>query len=160
MQQTCAAARGQPYHPAVLPLLLGFLATGCASTSASQYPSRFELGDVKCHPSESSAECCIKTFPGQYERCGLPRPPEPGPNYLPPLGGGSQAAPLPRLPTQEEREEWDRDICRPRYEKCMETGGRHDGRVYGESQCRACFSACMRYGYWPLRANEKPCPGA
>jgi hypothetical protein len=160
MQQTYAVPRPQPYYPAVLLLFLGLLATGCASTNAYYYPGRFELGDVKCHPSESSAECCIKTFPGQYERCGLPAPIESGPKYPPPLVHEPEASRLPRLPSEDEKAEWERDICRPYYEKCMETGGRHDGRVYGESQCKACFSACMRYGFWPLRANDKPCPGA
>jgi hypothetical protein len=39
-------------------------------------------------------------------------------------------------------------------------GGSIDGRVWGESQCSACYAACMRYGFWPWQANGKPCPGA
>ena len=133
---------------------LALLSSGCAHVG-------------ECNPSDSTVSCCLKENPGQYERCTAVAPPSPQsqPNWVLPgqiatAQPESKAVPIPELPTQEERNRWDRDICRPRYAKCMETGGRHDGRVWGESQCKACFAACMRYGYWPLRANEELCRGA
>jgi hypothetical protein len=82
MQHTCAIPRYQPYpyRSAFLPIYLGFLSLGllaaaCASTNATQYPSRLESADVQqCKPSDSTAQCCMKMYPGEYERCGLHRP--------------------------------------------------------------------------------------
>jgi len=161
MQQARVVGRGQLCRPIWLAVGLAVLASGCVSTSASGYGGGFALTQAECNPADSTVTCCLKQNPGQYERCGATPPTEATrPNHLPPGRTESEAAPIPELPPQEERERWDRDICRPRYVKCMDTGGRHDGRVWGESQCKACFAAWMRYGYWPLRANEKPCPGA
>lgn len=149
MQQALVVGRGQPCRPAWL-----VLAFGCLSTSAS--------GQAECNPADSTVTCCLKQNPGQYERCGATPPTEASrPNNLLPGRTESEAAPIPELPTDEEKERWRTDICIPRYEKCMNTGGGSiPGRKRGETQCQACYDACMRHGYWPLRANEKPCPGA
>jgi hypothetical protein len=161
MQQARGIRPGQLFRPVCLAVGMAVLASGCASTSASGYGGTFALTQAECNQTDSTVTCCLKQNPGQYERCGATPPTEATrPNNLLPgrTESESEAAPLPELPTQEERERWEKDICLPRYEKCR--SGRHDGRVWGESQCQACFAACMRYGYWPLRANGKPCPGA
>lgn len=114
----------------------------------------------ECNPTDSTVSCCLKENPGAYERCAAvaPSPPSrltPGrtESVLPEV----EAVPIPDLPTAEEKERW-RDLCMGHYVQCR--SGRQDGRTWGESQCKACYDACMRYGFWPLRANEKPCPGA
>jgi hypothetical protein len=119
----------------------------------------------ECDSSDSTSSCCVKENPGEYERCGAVAPPAPRsppnrllPELTEPGRPEAEATPIPELPTQEERDRWEKEICLPHYEKCR--SGRHDGRVWGESHCKACFAACMRYGYWPLRANGKLCPGA
>ena len=159
MQPARVIGLGQLLRLACLAVGLAVLASGCASTSASGYGGAFALTQAECNQTDSTVTCCLKQNPGQYERCGATPPTEATrPNNLLPGRTESEAAPRPELPTQDEREQWEKDICLPRYEKCR--SGRHDGRVWGESQCQACFAACMRYGYWPLRANGKPCPGA
>jgi hypothetical protein len=162
MQQASVFGRSQLCRPACLAIGLAVLASGCASTSASGYGGGFSLTQTECNQTDSTVTCCLKQNPGQYERCGAtPTTEATHPNYLPPGRPESEATPLPGLPTQEERESWDRDICRPRYAKCIRAGGDGvDGRKWGETQCQACFDACMRHGFWPLRANDKPCPGA
>lgn len=162
MQQARVVGSGQLCRPLWLAVGLTVLASGCVSTSASGYGGGFAFTLAECNPTDSTVTCCLKQNPGQYERCGAAPPIEATrPNYLPPGRTESEAAPLPELPTEEERERWRTDICLPRYEKCMNAGGGSiPGRKNGETQCQACFDACMRYGYWPLRANEKPCPGA
>ena len=154
MQQARVVGSGHLCPPICLAVGLLLLSSGCAHVG-------------ECNPTDSTVSCCLKENPGQYERCTAVAPPNPQsqPNRVLPEPAATpqpelEAVPIPELPTQEERERWDRDICRPHYVKCMETGGRHDGRVWGESQCKACFAACMRHGFWPLRANEKLCPGA
>lgn len=151
MQPSRVIGHGQSCRLVLVAAGLAFLA-GCAHVG-------------ECNPTDSTVSCCLKENPGQYERCAAVAPPnsQSQPNQL--LPGQTtvaqpelEAAPIPELPTQDERERWEKDICLPHYEKCR--SGRHDGRVWGESHCKACFSACMRYGYWPLRANGKACPGA
>lgn len=99
--------------------------------------------------------------PGQHERCGATLPTETVQSgYLTPEYVESEAVPIPTLPPLEERERWERDICRPHYAKCIRAGGDGlKGRKWGETQCQACYDACMRHGFWPLRANDKLCPG-
>lgn len=152
MQQLHGIGHGHQCRLIVVAAGLALLAAGCAHVG-------------ECNPTDSTVSCCLKENPGEYERCAAMAPPNPQsqPNRLLPgqttaTYPESEAVPIPELPTQDERERWEKDICLPHYEKCR--SGRHDGRVWGESQCKACFDACMRYGYWPLRANGKPCPGA
>lgn len=165
MQQARVIARVQPCPPLCLAVALALLTAGCASTSTSGYGGRFALTQAECNQADSTVTCCLKQNPGQYERCGAVAPPAPQsqPNRLLPgrteIGlPEAEAAPIPELPIAEEKERWRTDICIPHYEKCR--SGRHDGRVWGESQCKACFDACMRHGFWPWQANDKPCPGA
>lgn len=152
MQQARVIGHSQRCCSILFAVGLTLLAAGCAHVG-------------ECNPTDNTVSCCLKEHPGEYERCAAvaPTTPQSQPNRLSPgrTEAGfpeAEAAPLPDLPTQDERERWEKDICLPHYEKCR--SGRHDGRVWGESQCKACFAACMRYGYWPLRANGKPCPGA
>lgn len=124
------------------------------------------------HPRGTGAKggrgSCLKENPGQYERCAAVAPPTPQsqPNRVLPGQAATaqpelEATPIPDLPTPAERERWRKEICLPHYNKCIQAGGGSiDGRVWGESQCRACYAACMRYGFWPWQANDKPCPGA
>lgn len=149
-------------HALLLSLAMTLLASGCVSTSTLGYAGGFALAQGECNQTDTTISCCLKQNPGQYERCGAAVPLEPGrPNNLPPGSPESEASPIPELPTEEERERWRTDICEPHYAKCIRAGGGSiEGRKSGETQCQACFDACMRYGYWPLRANGKPCPGA
>ena len=162
MHRARVSDRAQVLCPVWRTVGLAALASGCVSTSASGYGGGSALSSAECAQTDSTITCCLKQNPGQYERCGavVPTTTQSQPNNLLPGLPESEATPIPELPTQKERERWDQDICRPHYVRCMETGGRHDGRVWGESQCKACFAACMRYGFWPLRANAKPCLGA
>ena len=149
-----------PFMAAILAVMVG---SGCASTDAYRYSSgAFALTGAECNQTDSTVTCCLKQNPGQYERCGATPPTEATrPNYLPPGRTESEASPIPELPTAEEKERWRTDICGPYYAKCIRAGGDLiPGRKSGETQCQACFDACMRHGYWPLRANHKPCPGA
>ncbi len=121
------------------------LASGCAGADAA-------LADVECNQTDSTATCCLKMNPGQYERCGVTPPPQSAERIN---------AAVPKLPTRAEKERWRKDICTPAYERCIDAGGGSiEGRVWDETQCKACFEACMRYGSWPKEANDKPCPGA
>ena len=163
MQQARGVSRGHLCRPVWLAIGLAVLASGCVSTSASGYGGGFALSYAECDQTDSTVTCCLKQNPGQYERCGAvaPTTTQSQPNNLLPGRTESEAAPIPELPTEEEKERWRTDICLPRYEKCMNAGGGSiPGRKKGETQCQACYDACMRHGYWPLRANEKPCPGA
>lgn len=162
MQQGRVVSRNPLCRPTWLAVGLAVLASGCVSTSASGYGGSFALTQAECNPTDSTVTCCLKQNPGQYERCGATPPTEATcPNYLPPGRTESEATPIPALPTQEEQERWDKDICRPHYAKCIRAGGDSmDGRKWGETQCQACYDACMRHGFWPWEANDKPCPGA
>ena len=162
MQQARVVSRGQLCRPICLALGLTVEAPGCASTGASGYGGSFALTQAECGPTDSTVTCCLKQNPGQYERCGATPPTEATrPNYLLPGRTESEAAPLPELPTQDERERWRTDISEPHYAKCVRAGGDSiPGRKKGETQCQACYDACMRHGFWPWEANDKPCPGA
>lgn len=130
-----------------------FVLTGCGTTQAAKGTGG--SGDViaqgQCQPGDNSETCCIKTFPGQYERCGLKPPRKNRPNPL-----------LPRIPTPEEKAQWD-DRCLDHYSRCKDEARGNKwgnwGRKWGESQCQACWEYCRRIGSWPAEANEKPCPG-
>jgi hypothetical protein len=162
MQQARVVGRIQPGRPVWLAIGLAVLASGCVSTSALRYGGGFALTQAECNQTDSTVTCCLKQNPGQYERCGATPPTEATrPNNLLPGRTESEAAPIPELPTQEEKERWDRDICRPHYAKCIRAGGDSiPGRKAGETQCQACYDACIRHGFWPWKANDKPCPGA
>ncbi len=109
------------------------------------------LVDRECTQTDSTVTCCLKLNPGQYDRCGAP-PPHPPTQRI--------NAAIPKLPTRTDKEKWRKDICTPAYSRCIEAGGGStQGRVWDETQCKACFEACMRYGAWPQEANGKPCPG-
>ena len=157
--QQAAVARPRPHRLILFGVLI---LSGCVSTSGSGYAGGFALTQAECDQTDSTVTCCLKQNPGQYERCGATPPTEAArPNYLPPGRPESEASPIPELPTAEEKERWRTDICEPHYAKCIRAGGDLiPGRKSGETQCQACFDACMRHGYWPLRANHKPCPGA
>jgi hypothetical protein len=121
------------------------LASGCAGADAA-------LVDGECNQTDSTVSCCLKQNPGQYERCGVTPPPQ---------SVERRDAAVPKLPTRAEKERWRKDICTPAYDRCIDAGGGSiEGRVWDETQCKACFEACMRYGSWPKEANDKPCPGA
>jgi hypothetical protein len=121
------------------------VASGCAGADAA-------LADGECNQTDSTVTCCLKMNPGQYERCGVSPPPQPIERIN---------AAIPKLPTRKEKERWRKDICTPAYDRCIDAGGGSiEGRVWDETQCKACFEACMRYGSWPKEANDKPCPGA
>ncbi len=66
---------------------------------------------------------------------------------------------LPPIPTPEQQTEW-RERCLDHYVRCKHTvKGEEWGRVFDESQCKACWEFCKRTGVWPDEANGKPCPG-
>jgi len=156
MQQSRVAGCGQLCRPILFAVCLLLLAAaGCAHVG-------------ECNPTDNTVSCCLKEHPGEYERCAAVAPPTPQSQPNRPLPGRTEAglpeadtAPIPDLPTQEEREQWEKDICRPHYAKCIRAGGDSiKGRKKGETQCQACYDACMRHGFWPWQANDKPCPGA
>ncbi len=125
-------------------ILVGLLVMRCAGVDGA-------LADVECNPTDSTATCCLKMNPGQYERCGVTPPPRSVERIN---------AAVPKLPTRREKERWRKDICTPTYDKCIDAGGGSlEGRVWDETQCKACYEACMRHGSWPKEANDKPCPG-
>lgn len=164
MQRTGGVGRGQQMCLSLLiPVGLALTASGCASMSGAQHPNRFALTQTECNQTDTTVSCCLKNHPGEYERCAAttPRAPPSQPHYLPPGRPESEASPIPELPTQEERDRWDKEICRPYYAKCIRAGGDSiEGRKWNETQCQACYDACRRHGYWPWQANDKPCPGA
>lgn len=136
---------GNSFVPFMATILTGMLASGCAGADAA-------LADVECNQTDSTATCCLKMNPGQYERCGVTPPPQSAERIN---------AAIPKLPTRKEKERWRKDICTPAYDRCIDAGGGSiEGRVWDETQCKACFEACMRFGSWPKEANDKPCPGA
>lgn len=117
-----------------------------------------------CLPGDDTETCCLKEFPGQYERCMGAAPqgmaprgtPKQRPNPKPEEGPGPG---LPPIPTPEEKERW-RERCRDHYVACKEFfAGEKQRRVWGESQCQSCMDLCLRTGEWPAEANEHPCPG-
>jgi len=164
MQRSGVVGHGQqPRRAHILAMGLALMASGCASTSVAWYMNGFALTRAECNQTDTTISCCLKHHPGEYERCAamVPRAPPSQSNYLPPGRPESEASPVPELPTPEEREGWRKDICEPHYAQCIRAGGgRIEGRKKGETQCQACFDACMRHGYWPLRANDKLCPEA
>jgi len=58
--------------PVRLLMLLAVLQGGCLLESESESES---VDGVKCGPRDLTPECCLKQFPGQWERCtGSPEP--------------------------------------------------------------------------------------
>lgn len=145
-----------------LAVVLASLVAACSSTSgALRSQPGFAQSPRQCNQTDSTVSCCLKKYPGQYERCGadVPEPSPQKPNRIPPPVTQEPDEAAPSVPTQEEYERW-RQICEPRYAKCVEAGGASiPGRVAKETQCKACYEACMRYGFWPYRANGKRCLG-
>jgi len=83
MQQARIVGRDPPCR--LLEIVVGLttlLATGCAHVG-------------ECDSSDSTSSCCVKTHPGEYERCGAVAPPVPQsqPNRLLP---GRMEAELPK----------------------------------------------------------------
>jgi hypothetical protein len=119
-----------------------------------------------CIPGDSSLTCCLKENPGQYERCAVLAGEKPTTLRPPPVLAetpqeGTEEDAAPEAETPAEQKERFRKICLPYYERCIAKGGEHKpGRVWKETQCRACYDSCMRRGYWPHSANGKRCPGA
>jgi hypothetical protein len=94
-----------------------------------------------CLPGDSTLTCCLKENPGQYERCAILAGEKPPTLRPPPV--------IPETPQEGTEED------------AIAQGGEHKpGRVWKETQCRACYDSCMRRGYWPHSANGKRCPGA
>src|SRR6218665_223555 len=131
------------FHGCKMAFILMSLASGCMGADAA-------LVDGECNQTDSTVTCCVKMTPGQHERCGASPPPQPTQRIN---------AAIPTLPTRREKERWRKDICTPAYSRCIDVGGgRIQGRGWDETQCKACFEACMRHGVWPREANDKPCP--
>ena len=63
-------------------IIAGVLASGCAGVDAV-------LADVECNQTDSTAACCLKMNPGQYERCGVTPPAQSEPINVGPPGLGS-----------------------------------------------------------------------
>jgi len=155
MHQISVVERDQLLRAIVWAFSMALLGSGCSLSLAA--------GD--CNQTDSTESCCLKEHPGEYERCAamVPVASQPQLNRLLPGDPGvtgSAAAPIPELPTRKEKEKW-RDLCMDYYTRCIGAGGAGTpGRKWKETQCQACYDACQRHGFWPLRANEKPCPGA
>jgi hypothetical protein len=147
----------------VLPVLL--LGTGCY------------MNGMGCQPGDDTETCCLKEHPGAWERCtGKPGPTPKGPTKPDQPKPKSQPKPKPKpknqpepekspqpfappIPTEEQKTEW-RDRCLEHYVRCKHTEkGEEWGRVFDESQCKACWELCKRTGVWPDETNGKPCPG-
>ena len=148
----------------VLAASLVSLVAACSSTNSARRSQPVLAQSLQqCDQTDSTVSCCLKRFPGQYERCGadVPVPSPQKPNRLPPPGTEMPDEASPSVPIDEEKERWLKEICEPGYAKCVAAGGDGTpGRVYNETQCKACFAACRRYGFWPYRANGKRCPGS
>ena len=141
----------------VLPLAAGVLGVvGCS------------LGMSGCLPGDDTETCCLKEFPGQYERCmgvtprgGTPKGgttpkqrPSPGPEEGPQPGPGPVPPLLPKDPRKRE------EACREYYDRCIERGGEYEKRgMFGRTICQSCYVTCRAEGYWPDQVNDLPCLG-
>ena len=142
--------------PFMATLFAMVLNSGCASTEAYSYGSgAFALDGAECNQTDSTVTCCLKQNPGQYERCGATPPAQSEPiNVGPPgFGSGETAA-------QGESKDKKRKRCLPDYVACIDKIGLKPGGLSGTSQCQDCYDYCVGNGFWPLRVNKKPCPGA
>jgi hypothetical protein len=150
--------------PSVLTAALALLLAACSSTNSAVRPQPvLSQSPQPCNQTDSTVSCCLKKYPGQYERCGadVPTPSPQKPNRLPPPVTEAPDNASPAVPTEEERERWLKDICEPGYARCIDAGGGGTpGRTHNETQCKACFAACRRYGFWPHAANGKRCLGS
>ena len=158
MHQSTVMTRNWRRPPLILAVVTSILGLGCSAGS-------YALDEGECDQTDSTVSCCLKQHPGEYERCAAmaPSTPQAQPNPLNPgraeVGQPeSVAVPIPELPTAEEMEKRV-ERCTEYYSRCIEARGGKPGRVHNETQCKACFDACKRYGYWPLRANGKICKG-
>ncbi len=157
------AVKGSVPREALLGVLLLAVA-GCGSTKAAkgtggsgEGPGAISQG--LCGPGDTTESCCLKTHPGQYARCGVIPPKEPGPGVPPPLLPDASLLEEESEMAAAERRQQYREICLPYYERCIEKGGEGKrGRKHGETRCQQCFDACMTHGFWPLRANRQVCP--
>jgi len=161
--QSTQLAKGIQWAPGLAVAIASFLAA-CSSVDSMLRPQPvLAQSPQQCNQTDSTVSCCLKKYPGQYERCGADVPvlvPQ-KPNRLPPPLKEAPAEASPAVPTEEERERWTKDICEPGYVRCITAGGgATPGRKRNESQCQACFDACRRYGFWPHRANGKRCLGS
>lgn len=160
MQSTRFVKRGR--WTRMLVASLASLLAACSSTrGALRSQPGLAQSPQPCNQTDSTVSCCLKKYPGQYERCGaaVPARSPQKPNRPPPPVTQERDEVARPLPTEEEYERW-RQICEPRYAKCVEAGGASiPGRVAKETQCKAFYDACMRYGFWPYRANGKRCLG-
>ncbi len=161
MQRRGRAARGGAHPAALLGAVLLALA-GCGSTKAAKGTGGAgngpgSIAQGQCGPGDTTESCCLKTHPGQYQRCGAIPPKQPAPGVPAPLLPDSSL--LEEEMTQAEKRQKHREICQPYYERCIEKGGEHKrGRKHGETRCQQCFDACMNHGFWPARANRQVCP--
>lgn len=144
-------------------LCVGLLAlAGCGSTKAGKGTGGAGNGtggiaQGQCGPGDTTESCCLKTHPGQYQRCGAIPPKQPAPGVPAPLL--PDASLLEEEMTQAEKRRKYREVCQSYYERCIELGGEHKrGRKHGETRCQQCFDACMAHGFWPARANRQVCP--
>ena len=112
-----------------------------------------------CMPGDDSETCCLKEFPGQYERCMGVAPrgvaPKQRPNSEPEEGPGPVPPLLPKDPRKRE------EACREHYDRCLELGGEYEKRgMYGRTICQSCYDTCKAEGYWPAEVNDIPCLGS
>jgi hypothetical protein len=159
MQQARVIGRGQLCRPEWLAVGLAVLASGCVSTRASGYGGGFAFSQAECNQTDSTVTCCLKQNPGQYERCGAVAPTtQSQPNNVLPGPTGSEAAPIPEFPTQEERERWRTDICEPHYAKCVRAGGDSIPGVAEHEEARENEPAGLGARSGGARAPRRPAP--
>ena len=124
-------------------------ASGCASTDAYRYGSgAFALNGAQCNQTDSTATCCLKQYPGQYERCGATPPAQSAPIHVGPPGLDSLEA-----AKQGESKDEKRKRCLPDYVACIDKIGLKQGGLSGTTQCKDCYDYCEQHGFWPLPTN-------
>lgn len=161
MWNSSAVTPAQARRVSLFTVAVLLFSVGCASTSTHNAGrTTLALTQAECNQSDSTVSCCLKRHPYEPERCGVEAPTRPPQPIRLPSPGTTDSASADELPSPDERERWRRDICEPRYAKCIGKGGDSvPGRVYNETQCKACYDYCTRKGFWPHSANGKRCPG-
>ncbi len=162
MPRKGSSGKGGAHRVALLGVVLLAL-SGCGSTQAARGTGGAGNGpggiaQGQCGPGDTTESCCLKTHPGQYERCGAIPPKKPAPGVPAPLLPDTSFLEESEL-TEAEKRRKNSGICQPYYERCIEKGGEYkEGRVYNETRCKHCFDYCKAYGFWPHRIDRKVCP--